>query len=51
MAGCPVELKVATSLLEILALFPTPATINLPFDLEINSIASTKFSSIRLFKF
>ena len=51
MAGWPVELNVATSLLEILALFPTPATISLPLEEEISLIALIKSSSILSPKF
>ena len=39
-AGVPVELKVATILVAILALFPIPVTITRPFELNIKLTAS-----------
>ena len=39
IAGVPVELKVATILVAILALLPIPVTITLPLEFKINLMA------------
>jgi hypothetical protein len=45
IAGVPVEFKVATILLAIMALLPIPVIITLPLDWYINWVACAKSSS------
>ena len=51
IAGVPVEFIVATILFAIMALFPIPVIITLPFELKMKLTAFSKSELIKFFKF